>query len=238
MTGQQSWSLYVQTGLLSTFVSTTVLYQNSDSLLLLEVPLCTFCAPRTHWRIAQNQLISMFPTGMQDLHSFGNTTVCSILKKYEAILQLHKDTTVTEWMRLKQAGKRLGASSVYDLVQIVNTSNPDAYSNISKVVRLSPTLPLSSAACERGFSHLNIIKNKYRSRLSHARLSTLMHIHLSKQTTETFDPKQAVELWMETANRRLNQEQRGASAASSSSTMQGEAVDSGGDTEDNLSQPT
>ncbi|KAM7372773.1 hypothetical protein PAMP_007671 [Pampus punctatissimus] len=52
------------------------------------------------------------------------------------------------------------------------------------------------------------------------------------QTTETFDPKQAVELWMETANRRLNQGQRGASAASSSSTMQGEAVDSGGDTED------
>ncbi|KAM7396176.1 hypothetical protein PAMP_019237 [Pampus punctatissimus] len=60
----------------------------------------------------------------------------------------------------------------------------------------------------------------------------LMHIHLSKQTTETFDPKQAVELCMETANRRLNQEQRGASAASSSSTMQGEAVDSGGDTEE------
>ncbi|KAK6329141.1 hypothetical protein J4Q44_G00011190 [Coregonus suidteri] len=69
---------------------------------------------------------------MQDLHSFGNTTVCSILKKYEATLQLDKDTTVTEWMRLKQAGKRLGASSVYDLVQIVNTSNPDAYSNINK----------------------------------------------------------------------------------------------------------
>ena len=51
-----------------------------------------------------------------------------------------------------------------------------------------------------------------------------MHIHLSKQTPETFDPKQAVDLW-------LNQGQGGASAASSSSTMQeAEAVDSGGDT--------
>lgn len=60
-----------------------------------------------------------------------------------------------------------------------------------------------------------------------------MHIHLSKQTTETFDPKQAVDLWMETANRRLNQGQGGASAASSSSTMQeAEAEDSGGDTEE------
>lgn len=176
---------------------------------------------------------STWPQEMQDLHSFGNTTVCSILKKYEAILQLDKDTTVTEWMRLKQAGKRLGASSVYDLVQIVNTSNPVAYSYINKVVKLSLTLPLSSAACERGFSHLNIIKTKYRSRLSHARLSALMQIHLSKQTTETFDPKQAVDLWMETANRRLNQGQGSASAASSSSTMQeAEEEDSGGDTEE------
>jgi len=179
---------------------------------------------------------STWPQEMQDLHSFGNTTVCSILKKYEATLQLDKDTTVTEWMRLKQAGKRLGASSVYDLVQIVNTSNPDDYSNINKMVKLSLTLPLSSAACERGFSHLNIIKTKYRSRLSHARLTALMQIHLSKQTTETFDPKQAVDLWMETANRRLNQGQGGASAASSSTMQEAEAEDteedSGGDTEE------
>lgn len=83
---------------------------------------------------------------MQDLHSFGNTTVCSILKKYEATLQLDKDTTVTEWMCLKQAGKCLGASSVYDLVQIVNTSNPDAYSNINKVVKLSLTLPFKQCS--------------------------------------------------------------------------------------------
>ncbi|AWP08980.1 Hypothetical protein SMAX5B_015462 [Scophthalmus maximus] len=128
---------------------------------------------------------------MQDLHSFGNTTACSILKKYEATLQLDKDTTVTEWMRLKQAGKRPGASSVFDLLQIVNESNPDAYSNI----------------------------NKPRCTFTY------------QQTTETLDPEQAVDLWMETANRRLNQGQGGASAASPSSTMQ-EAEDSGGDAEE------
>jgi len=147
---------------------------------------------------------STWPQQMQGIHSFGNTTVCNILQKYEATLQLDRDTILREWMRLKQAGKRLAASSVYDLLQIINC-NPDAYSSINTLVKLSLTLPLSSAACERGFSHLNIIKTKYRSRLSHARLSALMHIHLSKKTTETFDPKPAVDLWMETANRRLKQ---------------------------------
>ncbi|TNN51963.1 hypothetical protein EYF80_037870 [Liparis tanakae] len=58
----------------------------------------------------------------------------------------------------------------------------------------------------------------------------LMHIHLSKQTTETFDPKQAIDLWMKTAYRRINQRQGG---VSSSSTMQeAEAEDSGGDSEE------
>lgn len=176
---------------------------------------------------------STWPREIQDIHSFGNTTVSSILQKYEATLQLDRDTTVREWMRLKQAGKRLGASTVHDLVQIVNTSYSDAYSNINKLVKLSLTLPLSSAACERGFSHLNIIKTKYRSRLSHARLSALMHIHLSKKTTETFDPNPAVNLWMETADRRLKQGQPVASAASSSSNKQeAEADDIAEDTEE------
>lgn len=177
---------------------------------------------------------STWPQAMQDLHSFGNTTISDILKRYEAILQLNKDITLTEWMRLKQSAKRLGAYSVYDLVQIVNNpSNLDAYSNIKELVELSLALPLSSAACERGFSHLNIIKTKYRSRLSHARLSALMHIHLSKQTTETFNPQPAVDLWMETANRRLNQGQGGPStAAAASATQDTAAEDSERDTEE------
>ena len=120
------------------------------------------------------------------------------------------------WATLKQSAKRLADSSVYDLVNIVKTSNPETYSNIWKVILLSLTLPLSSAACERGFSHLNIIKNKYRSCLSDSRLSSLMHIHLSKMTTETFDQKPAVDLWMQTADRRLNQ---GKSSRPTSSTM-------------------
>ena len=41
------------------------------------------------------------------------------------------------------------------------------------------------------------------------------HIHLSKKTTETFDPKPAVELWMQTADCRLNQGKRSRPAASS-----------------------
>ena len=43
-----------------------------------------------------------------------------------------------------------------------------------------------------------------------------MHIHMSKLTSETFDPKPAVDLWMQTADRRLNQGGRSNPSSSSS----------------------
>ena len=116
---------------------------------------------------------------MKELHSFGNNTIGEILQNYEASMSVDRES---EWMRLKVLAKRLASSSVYDLVNIVRASNPETYSNIWKVILLSLTLPLSSAACERGFLHLNKIKNKYRSCLSDSRLSSLIHIHMSKLT--------------------------------------------------------
>lgn len=73
---------------------------------------------------------STWPQKMTDLHSFGNTTLSGILQSYETIMSIDKDSTLREWMRLKQSAKRLASSSVYDLVKIVKTSNPETYSNI------------------------------------------------------------------------------------------------------------
>lgn len=142
---------------------------------------------------------------MQDLHSFGNTTLGNIVQKHEACLSVDRDSTVREWMRLKQAGKHLAASTVIDLLNAAKRTNPCIYTDIQRVLVLSLVLPLSSPACERGYSRLKITKSKYRSSLSDSRLSSLIHIHLSKMTTDTLDPKPAVDLWIQTANHRLNQ---------------------------------
>ena len=50
------------------------------------------------------------------------------------------------------------------------------------------------------------------------------YIHVSKMTTETFDPKPAVDLWMQAANRRLNQ--RESSRPTSSASMSDREEDS------------
>lgn len=65
-----------------------------------------------------------------------------------------------------------------------------------------------------------------RSGLSQTHLTALINIYLSKTTTETSDPKPAVDLWMEEANLRPNQRLRG---ASSSSRMQEAEEEDGGE---------
>ncbi|KAG2462612.1 PEAR1 protein, partial [Polypterus senegalus] len=89
-----------------------------------------------------------WPLGMKDLHSFGNIILSNILETYEASKSFDRVSTLREWMRLKQAGNHLVASSVHNLVNVVKTSKPGSCSNIQKVLLLSLTLPLSSAACE------------------------------------------------------------------------------------------
>ena len=71
--------------------------------------------------------------------------------------------------------------------------SPDAYSNINKVVKLSLTLPLSGAACEKGFSQ----HNKKQVQISSVTCSSLSPDAHSpvKADHKIFDPKQAVDLW-------------------------------------------
>jgi len=59
-----------------------------------------------------------------------------MLQKYGAIISVEADAVLREWMRLKQAGKRLAASSVYDLINIVNTCDANAFLNIHKLLLL------------------------------------------------------------------------------------------------------
>lgn len=64
-----------------------------------------------------------------------------------------------------------------------------AIQTVSKVVKLTLTLPLSSATCERD--------NKNQVQISPVS-QTWCTFYLSNITAETFDPKPAVDLWMET----------------------------------------
>ncbi|KAK2175489.1 hypothetical protein NP493_728g00016 [Ridgeia piscesae] len=59
--------------------------------------------------------------------------------------------------------------------------------DIMLLVRLVFTTSPSTAACERGFSAMNAIKNIRRKRISGETLSTLMRVNVMPQTLKEFD---------------------------------------------------
>ena len=55
----------------------------------------------------------------------------------------------------------------------------DSFSNISKLIKMSLVIPLSSVECERCFSRLKIIKTRLRNLLEEPNLSDLLLISLT-----------------------------------------------------------
>ena len=63
------------------------------------------------------------------------------------------------------------------------------------------TIPVSTAACERGFSKMNVVCSPLRSRLTLKNMSSLMFISLSGPPLQLWDPSRYVKSWL-LANRR------------------------------------
>ena len=62
------------------------------------------------------------------------------------------------------------------------------------LVDLVLTLPVHSADCERGFSHMKKVKSDWRSKLRDTTVSDCLTIILE---TPSIDPAPALELWMD-----------------------------------------
>jgi hypothetical protein len=76
------------------------------------------------------------------------------------------------------------------------------FANIMKLISLVSLLPMSTAACERGFSMMNRIKSDGRSRMGSTTLNSLMCISIDGPSLESFDAQPAVNQWSSEVRRR------------------------------------
>lgn len=69
------------------------------------------------------------------------------------------------------------------------------YKNLLLIIELLLVLPLSTAACERGFSSMKRIKNDWRSSLSVDSLHKLLFISIEGPELDSFSGQRVVERW-------------------------------------------
>lgn len=83
--------------------------------------------------------------------------------------------------------KQRSIESVNDLSRALTPSMRQVYKNVSRLVRLFMTVPMSNATAERSFSSLRRIKTYLRNRLSQEHLNHRMFLNIHKELLDQVD---------------------------------------------------
>jgi hypothetical protein len=80
----------------------------------------------------------------------------------------------------------------------------ECFPNLSRIIKIALTIPLTSASAERSFSNLKIIKNRLRSTMTQDRLDSLMLMSVESDICQKLDIGELVKRFSDAAPRRWN----------------------------------
>ena len=80
----------------------------------------------------------------------------------------------------------------------------ECFPNLSKLVKIALTVPLTSVSAERSFSKLKIIKNRLRTTMRQDRLQSLMLMSIESDICQNLDVDGLVKRFCDSAPRRWN----------------------------------
>lgn len=111
-----------------------------------------------------------------------------------------------EWQYLKELviKQQYPTGEMESLWRLIGTHHAKEVPNIIRLAAIALTLPTNTAACERGFSCQNRIKDSSRCRLTPQRLNCLMTISIEGPDLKEFDFTRAFKEWAK-KNRRILQ---------------------------------
>ncbi len=113
----------------------------------------------------------------------------------------------TEWSTLKKLvlEQHYPRDSFRLLWKIIKQNHGESFPNLCKLAKLSLTIPLQTADCERGFSCQNNIHTAGRNRLKHDKLNKLMVVMIEGPDIGNFNFEKAVKIWSDKVNRKIFQ---------------------------------
>lgn len=141
-----------------------------------------------------------YPKDLDSLATYGNDEL-RILSEHFRILLERADCDIgeiqNEWKDLKAYIYRHRPSQSQLFTQV-----KDRFKNVLQIFEICLVFPLSSAACERGFSAMKRIKNDWRSILKPDMLRMLMYIVIEGPSESNFNPQSTVNRWWKTGRKK------------------------------------
>ena len=145
---------------------------------------------------------SLVPKNLKGLDTHGEDQLKELVEVYggeNGIIDGERATD--DYYQLKVVLKSLNSSLPEACTTIVNKYK-DVFPDFATIATIVLISPVTSVACERGFSVHNKIKTKGRARLNHETVTMLMRIKEEGPALEDYDPKPSVRRFCETRDRR------------------------------------
>ena len=119
-----------------------------------------------------------WPTDPEELASYGCDQLCVIANRYQEQLQkagFKAESVSSEWQGVKSLVSLMKHKTTPDIYSVL-FSKQEEFPNFLLIAEIVFTWPLSTAACERGFSSMNRTKTIQRSSLATRTLDNNLRI--------------------------------------------------------------
>ena len=136
------------------------------------------------------------------LDGFGSAMIMTLVDQFGCYLEDGEDVK-PEWPLLRGAGFDIFSKDFENVNwKQIHRRFGKEYAQALGLFDLILTIPATSMACERDFSHMKLIKSDRRTLMSEKTLSISLMIKLEGPTIQEFNPDRAIELWFNKCERR------------------------------------
>ena len=120
-----------------------------------------------------------YPENQANLNEYGNDQLSTLCEHYAELLDV--DRCKGQFLQFKHlvVSHKADYGDFENFIQLLLTGYSDNYPDLVLLASVALVIPVSSAPCERGFSHQNGLKSKLRNRLIPERLDRLLMIRLN-----------------------------------------------------------
>ena len=159
----------------------------------------------SRFRALQNLPLSAFtvldyrqwPYDRKELASFGTNEIKCLVQHFTPMLSEEDvDAVPREWLDFKLHIIKLRTYEPKSVYKDLLLGPPHAIRHFMTLVQIMMTFSMSTAIIERGFSHMNIVKNSTRTLLLNNTLNDLMELKINGPSLADFSADKAIIHWM------------------------------------------
>ena len=131
----------------------------------------------------------MWSTNGNELDTFGDNWIRTLLHYFQSYFD-DVDQIKAEWPMLKSAVLEAFSSKIDNLPHGHKFTEDQEYPHVLSLYDIILTIPATSAACERSFTHMKLVKSNQRNFLKESSLSDCLMIRLGKNLFQSSILKQ------------------------------------------------